>query len=722
MSINWIANAAKWVFDRTLNNVWFGITLMVLTAGYVAIGSGMPEVREAFEMDEMKFFTAWPLKVLMALLVMSLVTVTVIRIPFTPPRYGVWMIHAGIITLIWGMSHYYRYKVEGLAFIPKGRTAMWYYDRFERALWVRLGDGAPLMGHTLKDLPRFREHEPVALAGGKLGPSGYFESRPWMAGVVPYIEFMGGSTGASQILGKELGLAHDLTIDVLGYYPYAEIDVSWQPAGAGEVGTTALYLTTRDNHGDHTGHNHAPGEHVSSSEWLSHIGPNRGRTTLGDSEIEHRVVTAEELEAITAAATRMHKLRVTLPGFSQELFVEPGKSYKLGDSGYEISVTDFNPAWPTMDKQVVKLLTLMVKGGPVGEFRRQVMPNRPPTDWKLGDPDAGPMGKRQTAPLDANLVIEYQHDDTFRLMPLEGTEKRLIMTTTGTDAAPARTVLVSLGFTHAAEVTEFAGGKGVLNAGREDQRVDIHVERHEQMRRTEAARAVPKESRERRTGESGIMQVLVVRVNMGDWNEIVYVPFTTWARDLFGAWRGGQVLLPGLDVPLQLQLGQAWEPMPAPVRLDKFELVKYPGATENTMMHRDFMSTVAIREPDTGAEIIDTAHMNNPIYFGRPPYVPAGVGRVTGSVLGGYWTLFQAQWDPNGQRYTVLGVGNRPGIGIMTLGCVLMVVGLMYAFYLKPVIIARMKKAALAKAGIKKPATAAKPEKETADGELAGAR
>ena len=698
-----------WVFNRTLNSVWFGIVLMVLTAGYVAVGSGLPQVREAFEMDEIKFFTAWPLKLLMALLVMNLVTVTVMRIPFTPPRYGVWMIHAGIITLIWGMSHYYRYKVEGLAFIPKGDAATWYYDRWDRALWVRYGEGPPLTGHTLDDLPRFREHEPVMEGDKVVGANAYMARRPLLASFTPAVEFTGGQGPSMQVLGKALGLPEDLTVEVLGYYPYAEINVDWQPAKSGEVGTTAFLLTTRDNSGDHTGHNHGPEGNVTSREWLSHVGPNRGRTSLGDSEIEHRVVNDAELEGIMQAAGKLHRLKVSVPGYEGAMYVEPGKSYTLGESGYTIRVMDFNPSWPTMDRKVVKLLTLMVKGGPAGEFRRQVMPGRPPTDWKLDEAGAGPMGKRQTEPLDKQLVIEYEFADPYRLVPLEGSEKRLLLTTAGEGGTAAKTVLVSMGFAHETEVKEFADGVGVLNAGREDQRVDIHFQRHEGMRRVEVAKAVPQDKRDRRTGESGIMQVLVARVKMGEWSEVVHVPFTTWARNLWGAWRGGQVMVPGLEAPLQLQLGQAWHPMPARVRLDAFELVKYPGATEGTMMHRDFKSTVTIFEPDTGAELVDTAHMNNPIYFGRPPYVPASVGKVTGGVLGGYWTLFQAQWDPNGQRYTVLGVGNRPGIGIMTVGCVLMTIGLMYAFYLKPVIIARMKKAALAKAAVKQKHSDAEP-------------
>src|SRR5947209_3191112 len=80
------------LFKWTFNNVWFGISLMLLTALYVAIGSGRPDVREFFEMDELKFFNAWPLKLLMWLLVLNLTTVTFLRIPFTKPRYGVWMV------------------------------------------------------------------------------------------------------------------------------------------------------------------------------------------------------------------------------------------------------------------------------------------------------------------------------------------------------------------------------------------------------------------------------------------------------------------------------------------------------------------------------------------------------------------------------------------------------------------------------------------------------
>jgi hypothetical protein len=57
---------------------------------------------------------------------------------------------------------------------------------------------------------------------------------------------------------------------------------------------------------------------------------------------------------------------------------------------------------------------------------------------------------------------------------------------------------------------------------------------------------------------------------------------------------------------------------------------------------------------------------------------------------GDLW-FFQSQWDPPdslspGLNYTVLGVGNRRGVLQMLLGCCLAVSGMIWAFYVKPMI------------------------------------
>ncbi|MCS7033366.1 MAG: hypothetical protein NZ561_05140, partial [Phycisphaerae bacterium] len=100
-------------------------------------------------------------------------------------------------------------------------------------------------------------------------------------------------------------------------------------------------------------------------------------------------------------------------------------------------------------------------------------------------------------------------------------------------------------------------------------------------------------------------------------------------------------------------------------------------------------STLRITSFETGEEFTDVAHMNHPVYIKRKAawFLPAES-----------WLLFQAQWDPGGQQWTVLGVGNRPGVFTMTLGSVLIGAGLLYAFYVKPIIVARMKRRAIQQA------------------------
>ena len=63
----------------------------------------------------------------------------------------------------------------------------------------------------------------------------------------------------------------------------------------------------------------------------------------------------------------------------------------------------------------------------------------------------------------------------------------------------------------------------------------------------------------------------------------------------------------------------------------------------------------------------------------------------------GLW-FFQSQWDPPGApqfegdvgsaglNYTVLGVANRNGVLVQLAGCCLAVVGMVYAFYIKPIL------------------------------------
>src|SRR5205814_1164020 len=104
----------------------------------------------------------------------------------------------------------------------------------------------------------------------------------------------------------------------------------------------------------------------------------------------------------------------------------------------------------------------------------------------------------------------------------------------------------------------------------------------------------------------------------------------------------------------------------------------------NSMM-RDFRATLDVQDVRSGERSTGVAHMNSPVYFD-----------------GGKWLFFQASFDGQAQRWTGLGVGNRPGVWVMLGGFVMIFVGVVYAFYLKPIIIRRMKADAIAKAAEKK--------------------
>ena len=110
-------------------------------------------------------------------------------------------------------------------------------------------------------------------------------------------------------------------------------------------------------------------------------------------------------------------------------------------------------------------------------------------------------------------------------------------------------------------------------------------------------------------------------------------------------------------------------PSPASRETDRFELETYTGGTNN----RHFNSYLRFDDHGKWTEQI-MIQENQP------------------AERGGYW-FFQATWDApqprlnsGGWNHTGLGVGNREGVGVMLLGVCVSVTGMLFAFYVKPVI------------------------------------
>ena len=684
-----MTDALAWLWDHTLNSVKFGIAVMAMLAIYVAVGSTFTGLRAYFELSDIAFFKAWPMSLLALLLVTNLTVVTFDRIPFTPPRYGVWGVHVGIVTLVFGLVFYFTHKTEGLTLVRVGESVDWYYDGFERAIYVKAGrrKAEPI---PLADLPRFASYAP------QLGNADYLATSG-LRGLVPSVrdydpaQRVGVPKPLDQLLGLPGGVGGEpLTLDVIAYYPYAVVGASYSAADVGKAG---LKLTLHD---EQTGQQRV--------QWMVAGDEGQGEETVATLRLKHLdrddALTGESL---LSAAQRVNSLKWSVRGKDGEVFVEPGQTVALDDTGYSVEMTAFLPNFPLFGSgdpvDTLELLVHPPADGPFPQtFRRYVLDGRPTqTDFVLGVDGAGPKGKRQDQPVDNGLTINFTHADGLNLLPRgEETERHTFLTKPGvaglwqlvaSNDLPAQLHYAADGklpLRIDGEMTDPATGAVTPRS------LNLDVERVGHVQRQEWVQEVPPELRDRKKGEGGGMQVVTVRAKRGDWEQFVQVPFSPWPDQ--APWTFGLLDVPGANEPVQLQLGNTRRPMPATITLDSFELVPYAGDFTADSAMRDFKSHLTLRKRGDETPIEAVAHLNNPVYLNYK--YPTTLGKILPAES---WLFYQNQWDPENQQFTVLGVGNRPAIGVMIGGCVLIVLGTLYAFYAKPLIVRRMKANALAR-------------------------
>ncbi len=682
---------------RLLNSVPFGITLMALIALYLAAGSGRqwlrstgvdqwPLVRDWFDKTDLEFFNAWPLKMLMALLVTNLVVVTWRKIPLTPPRYGVWCVHAGIITLVLGTATYYGNKLEGRVRIyaepgagPSSVTQ--YYDKDERALYVRTGTDLPA-AFPLPNLPRFQQYDPTIGNVDSLRRRGLWDLKPTLT-----VANRDGEP-VQESVAEEVGAKGDLRADVVGFYPYANVRTNFDESDPAST-VTGVELSMGD-----------PADPQSVSDWYVVASDPRFRSDSDHlMEVQHRDVDVAEAEKVAEAAGQLFRLDVLVAGTpeAEALYVRPGQTYPLGKTGYKLTVENYEPAFPmAVTHELVQALSLIVTT-PTKQFRRMVLNGKPgASDFRLAAPGVPPAKMRSAKPLDDALKVTFALQDPYQLLPQEKKVRHTLLTPSGSKGL----IDIQVQAPATAEVHRFPGGSGdvLLAAPSQDETGDasasgetdhpairVHLERHDHLDPQDTAVPVPPSQRESQSDEDGLYQVAKVRVRLGGWSREIVVPYTPSAADKLrqDPWRGGFVTLPGAVAPLQFQLGNTQRPLPATLTLDQFKVVPFPGGSDTPdAFIQDYRSTVTMSGNDDSDQITEVASLNHPIYFN-----------------GGRWLFFQAAYDPNvPHTWTQLGIGNRPATRVMESGCVLIVAGLLYAFYVKPIIVRRMKDRALAAA------------------------
>jgi hypothetical protein len=672
--------ALRWLYRHVFNSVPFGISLLVMIGLYIAIGSGVTGLREWLEMDDLLFFNWWPFKLLIVMLVINLMTVTVSRIPLTLPRYGVWSIHLGIVLLLVSLGSYYRLKVEGMVPLIKGQTATSFYDRWERALYIRTPFSADSVG--LEGLPRFKAYD------DRFGNADYLD-KPTLRGLEPQVRVLDEKTKQTQLatLAEAIGAKQPVTLDIVGYYPYGQTE-GWILDLA--TNNTGLKLTSPEG----------------AATWI--VGSEAASAGILVSEhafVEHRHMPGKaDVEIAANAAKLTHKLSVRVGDVVQDLKVEPGHSLDIPNTGYTLLIEEFRPQFPLSSGDgSADGLTIMVTrknaDGTTTQFRRMVLSGREAkgdsqTDFELGVEGAGPFGKRlREGLLDSNLQLGYTYSDPTKLLPsMSEITAKYILFTSGD--APGITMLrVSTREPSVVAKSEedrvdlhVNAPTGMFDSHGSHAEVSINVQRFDHVKKSDAVVVVPPEDRQREVAEGGGAQMVRVKVTSGDWSQIVPVSFDQFA--MMNPFRGQSIQVPGAEHPFQLMLGMLRRPLPVAVRLDGFEATPYAGGeVSGGSIMRDFKSNITFFDHQSkGVATRASASLNEPAFFKR------STGFFAPSES---WIFSQARWDPSNTDFTALQVGNRPFVTNMTVACGLIFGGLLYAFYLRPIIIKRMKANAL---------------------------
>ena len=339
----------------------------------------------------------------------------------------------------------------------------------------------------------------------------------------------------------------------------------------------------------------------------------------------------------------------------------------VGDSGYSYRVIAVQDDI-ILSERVASVAIIEIKTPGEETIRRWVFSDpsltRDVTDQMLEDPT----GHSGPTLLDETITVSYQ----------PGSGNSLLMLVAGPDPNQLRLLdaLDSMGQAEARVQPISVGVPVPLSSGSLSLLLTEYLPRAVQQSRPVIA---PPEQRNRDARE--LFSQVQVRVPGNDpvWLEYHQYPF----RDRSELLRR-QVYNPSLlrledGTKVELMFSRQRLPLPTGIALEEFILTTHQGGyTGQAGSIRNYTSMI---------RFMTDAGWTNP--------VPVSVNEPV--EWGGY-SYFQSQWDPPeparfegdrasmGLNYTVLGVGNRHGVWTQLAGCIIATIGMIYAFYIKPII------------------------------------
>lgn len=689
------------------------------------------------EMTELQFYAWWPMRLILLLFVTNMVVATFRRIEFTFKNLGVLTVHTGIVLIALGSLFYGRFKQEGDTILfaspsgdSPGSPQVAFYDREDVVLYVAqtLGEGGlPRPGtvprhpaweqRRLKDLPRYNDYN-------------------LNAGVDDSSRSLWAITGADRAWKDDPGLPlsldvpegvsglvdTDIKLRVVGYASYAEAgeDFIEQPIESGGVipanltpnPARMLELYSRVDSGPSANPN--PDAPVLVFNLSPNI-PAARISTNGVLGLEYTEGMDDQrfadLSAPVAPGTQ-HALAIEVPrkggAYQAVIPVVPGMRHVVSDTGYAVRVKDILPEPPfpiitpgyegaTSAVAIIEVEAPETEDKPAETYDRWVYHRFPEISQDLlsdVDPESGRPTRR-----DADPGIRLSYIDASQLQ----------VYIDGRDDDSARAIIRQPGG-RVRVIDRIEPGERLTDIV---PKIDLRLgDRWDHARRFE--RPIPVPVAERRNDRIGTHDEALMGVEVSlpsGWSRVVWLPFTRYMH-IPGLGTEREVNLPdGRQV--RLAFGRLQLPLPDfRLRLLDFEMIAY----DHRGAPRDYQSVVRV-EPannDAGFESYDhVVKLNNPL---RAPYhwdedrswLSNTARRLASGLNPRQFKLSQSGWDQSGwnesqklvdagqlekprANFTILGVGNNPGIHIIALGGILIGVGTPWAFYVKPWLVRREK-------------------------------
>ena len=686
----------------------------------------------AFEMTELEFYSWWPMQLMLILFVANMAIATLRRIEFKFVNIGVLTVHTGIITIALGSLYYAALKREGDTILIAGPPSQtgemtpgpWqslYYDGIRIALHVR-AESERWFQLPLRNVPRYNDYN----LDGSVGETAWqtfgapFERDPVLAEQ---------ALGPISILAPrppQESAAADLSFELVATYAMDDDPVDWLRVPPEQLG--AIQRGTRLNPLREVRLAVPPGVlgEGMSDELSFFLLPRSPR---------HRIAEAAELalEYAPHNPQRISDLARPLPaGTAYALVVEvpsadgndgyaatipiatlDGQLFSgdipIGETGFTLSVDDIEPV-PSLpiitsgyEGATSSLAKVRVTGN--GEsYQRFVYHRFPELNQDIFDQpqDDGRPNRRDADNASIRLgLIDATRVQIYAFEQPDGTVE-VVRRLPGGDVA------------RFGPIEPDARIEGLIQ-GAGDDRLDLELgARWAHAEAFPRPRLVPKPERENdRIGnhDAARLAVRVTSASWPGWERIVWLPFARYVEAQQGEMLRDVRLPDGRRI--SMAFGRFWRQFPGfRIRMDDFQLVEY----EHRGAPRDYQSTISVAPPKSAPDAFGayrhTVKLNAPL---RAPFnvydndmnpIAKLLGRLASGLNPNQFKLAQAGWDPSTWNrtqaqvdagelerpyaaFTILHIGNNPGIHVIAFGGVLMAVGIPWAFYVKPWLVKR---------------------------------